>query len=508
MAEAGVSRDRGRRQTAAPKKKGRFTFTSTTAAAYSTKASGCASEQKRETVAAPLRLRTQLEPDCRLELAAEIIAEMAREGLPIVSDAVKGAMWWVGIPETLYEVSLFTNSRRDDLAREAEHWLRAQADRGANRYGMALAQLTGAEQCVLVSIRSHVQLNPIPRAVKKKEKITLKGKVASGYKKVSVIVVEPIGTIHEPPVKGSGRSFEATFATGEKGNWQVEVIAHGARGPTGLANFPVAVGIPLKRTVDFSSRELESRDSGHLEKELFESLNRERKRRGLQRLEWDKKMGKVARDYSREMSQTGVIAHQSPISGSVGDRVSKAGIKPVLLTENLARAYSAQEAHEGLMGSPGHRANILDSRVSKVGIGVELIEDHGAWAIIVTQIFSGEGALSTKDYTGDEVFTLINATRQKRGRSVLAKDSRLNKAAVEMSEKCFGQTLPEPSLGASTFKSMRTISFKTNALEESVGEIDGLFSRRETHMGVGVHRGQDKKRAGELFCVVVLMGRR
>jgi hypothetical protein len=78
----------------------------------------------------------------------------------------------------------------------------------------------------------------------------------------------------------------------------------------------------------------------------------------------------VARKYSEEMHTTKVVAHVSPTSGSVADRLGAAKIKSAVMLENVARAYGVGQAHAGLMNSPGHRANLMTSAATHVGIGV------------------------------------------------------------------------------------------------------------------------------------------
>ena len=80
----------------------------------------------------------------------------------------------------------------------------------------------------------------------------------------------------------------------------------------------------------------------------------------------------VARAHSRDMRDTGVVAHVSPTTGSAGDRVRAGNIKSSLVLENVARAYGVGEAEEGLMNSPGHRANILSRDATHMGLGVVL----------------------------------------------------------------------------------------------------------------------------------------
>ncbi len=114
------------------------------------------------------------------------------------------------------------------------------------------------------------------------------------------------------------------------------------------------------------------------EDKMLELLNAERVKAGLQPLQMDEGLRKVARAHSLEMFQMGYFAHNSPVSGSPFDRMRQADIHFGVAGENLAYAPNVQIAHEGLMNSPGHRANILRPEFRKVGIGVIKSEFRGS----------------------------------------------------------------------------------------------------------------------------------
>lgn len=114
------------------------------------------------------------------------------------------------------------------------------------------------------------------------------------------------------------------------------------------------------------------------EQQMFNLVNQERTKAGLKPLQWDPQLQQLARQHSMEMFQMGYFAHDSPVSGTPFDRMSKAGIQFAFAGENLAFAPNVQIAHEGLMNSPGHRANILRPQFGKIGIGVIKSELHGS----------------------------------------------------------------------------------------------------------------------------------
>jgi len=118
---------------------------------------------------------------------------------------------------------------------------------------------------------------------------------------------------------------------------------------------------------------------------VFELLNRARVDAGADPLAWSPALADVAAEHAREMYLDGYFSHLSPLTGTVGDRISAAGITYRFAGENLALAASAEQAHDGLMDSPGHRANIESPDFNRVGIGVI----RGPLGLMTVQVFTG-----------------------------------------------------------------------------------------------------------------------
>ena len=114
-------------------------------------------------------------------------------------------------------------------------------------------------------------------------------------------------------------------------------------------------------------------------------LNDERVKNGLRPLTVDPAIREVARGYSEELFRSGRFDHQSPVSGTPADRLTRGKVTFEVAGENLAYAPTALIAHNGLMASPGHRANILSPRFSRVGIGAVQSPGRG---LVITQNFA------------------------------------------------------------------------------------------------------------------------
>ncbi|NIR36703.1 MAG: hypothetical protein GWN79_06010, partial [Actinobacteria bacterium] len=91
----------------------------------------------------------------------------------------------------------------------------------------------------------------------------------------------------------------------------------------------------------------------------YDLLNDARIDAGLEPLAWSDPLAAVALSHAEEMYLEGYVSHVSPTTGTVGDRVRAAGIRLVVVGENLALAASPRAVHAGFMESEGHRENVL-----------------------------------------------------------------------------------------------------------------------------------------------------
>jgi len=136
--------------------------------------------------------------------------------------------------------------------------------------------------------------------------------------------------------------------------------------------------------VDLPFTVANSKPRPDLEKQMLDSVNRERQAAGLQPLAPDPELTEVARRHSADMFVRGYFAHDTPDGLTPFDRMRAANVRFITAGENLALAPTISVAHTGLMNSPGHRANILRREFGRVGIGVM---DGGMRGLMVSQEF-------------------------------------------------------------------------------------------------------------------------
>ena len=126
------------------------------------------------------------------------------------------------------------------------------------------------------------------------------------------------------------------------------------------------------------------------EAEVFELVNQQRLKAGLNTLVWDDRVGSIARDYSRQMARENFFDHFDPHGNDVMDRADRAKLTGwVKIGENLFACSPtngfAQKAVVGWMGSETHRINILDREWTSTGIGIATASDG---SIYITQVFT------------------------------------------------------------------------------------------------------------------------
>lgn len=216
------------------------------------------------------------------------------------------------------------------------------------------------------------------------------------------------------------------------------------------------------------------------ERQIFESLNRERTSRGLRALTLDDRLTDVARKHSAEMARRRAISHQFAGETDMTSRIVGSGVHVKSVGENVAASPAAETAHDALMHSPPHRENILQPKFDQVGIGVT----QGEHVLYVTEDF----AQVVHDYSASEAEQQIRQSiaklREQSNRKPLnyIANPKLRALACEMAREDFLsmakiRTLPSVST---------TVVFTTADLSESSKAIAPLKTAAGSSMSVGV----------------------
>ena len=109
-----------------------------------------------------------------------------------------------------------------------------------------------------------------------------------------------------------------------------------------------------------------------VERAVHDAVDEARRAEGLQPLNEDSDLARIARDHSCAMARQGFFDHQSPGGETMGDRIRKAGKRYASVAENIARIEArdpAARAVAGWLKSPGHRKNIMTPGFTHTGVG-------------------------------------------------------------------------------------------------------------------------------------------
>jgi uncharacterized protein YkwD len=356
--------------------------------------------------------------------------------------AVQAALWKNGLVEPSPRLIVFSLSvggesqALQELAKQA-HDLYAETT--YRRVGVGVIR-GGENVALLIALEeSQLDLQPIVRELPAGGSANVSGHIAKGFGRAQIFVTSPDGRVQPLVVTPRGASdFTATFACGpQKGPYQTEIVADGARGATVLANFPLYCGVTAAAYEQFKpdAAEPQITDVPSAERALLALMNEDRRRAGVAPLVPDSSLSDVARAHSNDMLAHNFVGHVSPTHGKTTDRLKAAHVRMALSLENVGRAYSLVEVEEGFMDSPGHRSNLLNAEVTRAGVGIAIGRDAKGEIIelLVTQLFARpfEAVDAT---TGDKIFAALAAASLAQKRT-LARDPGLDQLAQAAAER-------------------------------------------------------------------------
>lgn len=163
------------------------------------------------------------------------------------------------------------------------------------------------------------------------------------------------------------------------------------------------------------------------EQQLFDLVNREREKAGLNKLEWSERLSQAALAHSRLLAENRDLSHQFAGEEPLQQRVGATGLRFNSVAENVAAAPAVAVAHKGLMESPGHRANILHQDYNAIGIAI-VERDH---ELFVTQDFAHTLVSYSEKQFLDAVAAGFNHARRAKGLAPVnvVTDPRLKRSA-------------------------------------------------------------------------------
>ncbi len=190
-------------------------------------------------------------------------------------------------------------------------------------------------------------------------------------------------------------------------------------GAASSANFDSGPLVVAKATPEISK----------LEQQMHARLNRDRQKQGLKPLAFDTRLADIARGHSKDMHERGFFAHDSPFTGSLQDRLDRAGYLSSLARENIGEGASVDKTQDALLASPGHHENIMAADVSQVGIGIFPVGTGPTQRLLVTQVFAAPVTNQDPAAARSALLSRINQARKAGGQRPLPSHALLEKLA-------------------------------------------------------------------------------
>ncbi len=335
---------------------------------------------------------------------------------------------------------------------------------------------------------------PLARRVEPGASAKLEAELAPGLELEEVLALGPALDLRPVSTRVEGRRVAADVAAGEaRGPLVVQVIARSPRGPLPVAHYELHVGEPLPTRFEGSYPPDESRldDDEEGARLVFALVNADRKQAGVAPLARSPALEQAAVAHSRDMREHDFVAHVSPRTGSVSDRVRARGYSYVTVGENVALDSSLWDAEQGLLRSLGHRRNLLSPQMTEVGIGVASRTDKsGSRTVWLTQVFARPSPRIDAAAARRSVLAVIGRARVARGLGPLEVSSKLEALAARAAAR--DSVTPHAILADLSQAGVAgTQSWATVVEISELGDVtvpDAALDVRYDRIGIGVHQ--------------------
>jgi uncharacterized protein YkwD len=254
-----------------------------------------------------------------------------------------------------------------------------------------------------------------------------------------------------------------------------------------------------------------------MERAMFARLNRDRANKGLPALAYDERLADIGRYHSTDMREKKFFAHESPTSGTLEDRLDRAGYLAANARENLAEGPNIEGAQDGLLKSPGHYANIMAPDITHVGIGIVQGGVVDGRNLSITQVFATPLEPVDPSAAGDIVLQTLNAKRRAAGVGPVVVQPLLQElaeahidelpddidpaAAERIGDEVVARIAKETASGLSTVEVVGARILDPRDYQPPAG-----LMRPTIKLGIAVVRGHDE-RGRPALKVLVLAGR-
>ncbi|HET7785901.1 MAG TPA: CAP domain-containing protein [Myxococcales bacterium] len=300
------------------------------------------------------------------------------------------------------------------------------------RYGLVTQRIRqGQTRFALLLQDQTIEIQPpFPRKLNPGQSATLSGSVLGKLKNPKVQYSDAVGHLEQP--KGTpGKTFSTEIKCGDRpGKILVQVTAESEEGgEVPVANFAVGCGteLPVAARIPAAGGEAAVTDPPAAEKQIGELINQDRTQAGLQPLQVDPDLSKIARSISEDRAKG-----KNTSSAELNQRLRDAEISAPQLYESLAQTTGAEQAFQLMSSNPQDRSNAMNPNVTQVGIGVApgaVINDKKT--IIVTELFMKQLPPPDPVAIKAKLYEAIEQRRSDARAGAATKDPELEKIAQE-----------------------------------------------------------------------------
>ena len=253
-----------------------------------------------------------------------------------------------------------------------------------------------------------------------------------------------------------------------------------------------------------------------MERRMAQRLNQDRAQKGLPPLTYDEKLADVARAHSADMRDHGFFAHESPNTGTLDDRMIRAGYLALEARENLAEAPDETQAEDQLLQSPKHYANIMSDTVSHIGIGIVKGGVHEATNYTFTQVFAQPGQEESLTEAQQSIAAIIAKQRRKAGLPPVSANPRLAQLAEQYIDAMPNEPSPDAlqkignsvadELATTPIPGVRGVSVGGQLLwqSEQYSPSPALLQAKVRHYGLAIRRVTDANGRPQLKVLILL----
>jgi uncharacterized protein YkwD len=239
----------------------------------------------------------------------------------------------------------------------------------------------------VVYVSARADLAPVPRRTHLGRWIQVDATLLAPVTEPRLVVLGPQGEPRTVPTTGARDRARAAFSVDQEGPWVLQLVARTESGPLPLLEAMIFVGgePPADlETLPAPGEEEGARGTSDADA-ILRMANRARLDEGRPALRASPALDRVALAHAEAMRARQQLGHDVG-DGSPKDRLTRAGLEPRVLGENVAHALTLERAHRVLWASPSHRGNLLDRRFRELGVGVTRSPDGSVW---VCQVFAG-----------------------------------------------------------------------------------------------------------------------